>query len=99
MIPEGGKGGIAEGSREADERREEHSYEYPAGGAAPRGGMQGKKDRGAAPSPTLPRPGTTPAGTPGTGGEVAKRETPQAPEGGRVQDPEIRDNPDIRPSR
>src|SRR4051812_13229275 len=61
MIPEDGEGGIVEGSKEAQRRQ----LDTP-GGAAPRAGMQGKKERGAAPTPILERPGTTPAGTPGS---------------------------------
>ncbi|HZX95349.1 MAG TPA: hypothetical protein VFE90_12590 [Myxococcales bacterium] len=84
FIPEDGKGGLVEGSKEAEERREEHSWEQPTG--APRAGMQGKKERGAAPTQTLDRPGTTPERTPGTGAEPPR-------EGGRVQDPKSRNTP------
>jgi hypothetical protein len=85
FIPEDGEGGLVEGAKEAKDRREEHAYERPSG-AAPRAGMQGEKDRGAAPTKTLERPGTTPEHTPGTGGEPPR-------EGGRVQDPKSRNTP------
>jgi hypothetical protein len=84
FIPEDGKGALVEGSEEAKERREEHAYERPVG--APRAGMQGKKERGAAPTPILERPGTTPEDPPGTGSEPRR-------EGGRVQDPKTRNTP------
>jgi len=80
MIPEDGKGGIVEGTKEAQERREKNAFELPHG-AAPRAGMQGRKERGAAP-------------TPGSGGGVGKTEKPEPPrEGGRVQDPKNRNTP------
>ncbi len=60
FVPEDGEGSLVEGSEEAKERREEHSYEYPQG--APRAGMQGSTKRGAAPGQRLDRPGTTPEG-------------------------------------
>jgi hypothetical protein len=64
------------------------------GGGAPRAGMQGKKERGAAPTQTLERPGTTPAGTPGSGGGIGKPPEKEAPrEGSRVQDPRGRNTP------
>ena len=69
FVPEDGEGALVEGSKEAKERREEHDYEQ-AGGAAPRAGMQGKVNRGAAPGQRLDRPGTTPDGTPGSGGRI-----------------------------
>ena len=87
MIPEGGEGGIVEGTQRS-QREAPH-------GPAPRAGMQGKKDRGAAPTPILERPGTTPERTPGTGGGMektpAEEEAPR--EGGRVQDPNTRHSP------
>jgi len=93
MIPEDGKGGIVEGTKEAQERREQNAFELPHG-AAPRAGMQGRKERGAAPTPTLDRPGTTPQATPGSGGDIGKTEKPEPPrEGGRVQDPKSRNMP------
>jgi hypothetical protein len=93
MIPEDGKGGIVEGTKEAQERREKNAFELPHG-AAPRAGMQGRKERGAAPTPTLERPGTTPEATPGSGGGMGKTEKPEPPrEGGRVQDPKSRNTP------
>ncbi len=85
FIPEDGEGSLVEGAKEAKERREEHAYEWP-GGAAPRAGMQGRKDRGVAPTQTLERPGTSPERTPGTGAEPTR-------EGGRVQDPKSRNTP------
>jgi hypothetical protein len=89
MIPEDGEGGIVEGSKEAQRRQ----LDTP-GGAAPRAGMQGKKERGAAPTPILERPGTTPAGIPGSGGGIGKPPDDEAPrEGGRVQDPKSRNTP------
>ena len=93
FIPEDGEGGLVEGAKEAKELREQDAFERP-GGAAPRGGMQGRNDRGAAPEQTLPRPGTTPSATPGTGGGIGKTESPE-PEGGggRVQDPKSRNTP------
>jgi hypothetical protein len=97
MIPEDGEGGIVEGTKEAHEREEKNAFERPGGEAAPRGGMQGQKDRGAGPAQTLERPGTTPVGTPGSGGGVGgvvKTDTPEPPrEGGRVQDPKSRNTP------
>src|SRR5437762_10219836 len=54
----------------------------------------GRKERGAAPTPTLERPGTTPEATPGSGGGVGKTEKHEPPrEGGRVQDPKNRNTP------
>jgi hypothetical protein len=89
MIPEDGEGGIVEGSKQAQRRQ----VETP-GGAAPRAGMQGKKERGAAPTPILERPGTTPPGTPGSGGGIGKPPEDETPrEGGRVQDPKSRNTP------
>ena len=85
FIPEDGEGALVEGSKEAKERRTEHAWEQP-GGAAPRAGMQGKKERGAAPNRILERPGTTPKEPPGTGSEPRR-------EGGRVQDPKTRNTP------
>lgn len=85
FIPEDGEGGLVEGAKEAKERREEHGPGRVEGGA-PRAGMQGGKDRGAAPTQTLERPGTTPERTPGTGAEPPR-------EGGRVQDPKTRNTP------
>jgi hypothetical protein len=55
-------------------------------GAAPRAGMQGQKERGAAPTQILERPGTTKEEPPGTGHEPPR-------EGGRVQDPKTRNTP------
>ena len=93
FIPEDGEGGLVEGAKEAKERREEHEFEMPHG-AAPRAGMQGRKDRGAVPTTTLERPGTTPSTTPGTGGGIGKTESPEPPRGGgRVQDPKTRNTP------
>ena len=76
MIHEDGEGGIIEGSQEAQRRQ----LDTP-GGAAPRAGMQGKKDRGAAPTPILKRPGTTPSGTPGNGGGIGKPPEDEAQSG------------------
>src|SRR5207248_10907881 len=93
MIPEEGIGGFVEGTKEAQERREKEAFELPHG-AAPRAGMQGSKDRGAAPTQTLDRPGSTPEATPGSGGGIGKTATPEPPrEGGRVQDPKSRNTP------
>jgi hypothetical protein len=93
MIPEGGEGGIVEGTKESQERSDKSSFERP-GGAAPRAGMQGEKERGAVPTPTLDRPGTTPPGTPGTGGVIVKEDEPgKRREGGRVEDPKSRNTP------
>ena len=88
MIPEGGEGGIVEGTRESQQRSQ---HEAPHG-PAPRAGMQGTKERGAAPTKILERPGTTPTGTPGSGGEIGKPPDAQEPprEGGREQDPKGR---------
>jgi hypothetical protein len=61
FIPEDGEGGLVEGAKEAGERRQQEPLELPHG-AAPRAGMQGRKERGAAPTQTLDRPGTTPKG-------------------------------------
>jgi hypothetical protein len=83
FIPEDGEGALVEGSKEAQELRKEHAYEQPV---APRAGMQGHKERGAAPTQTLERPGTTPPEPPGTGKEPPR-------EGGRVQDPKTRNTP------
>src|SRR5205814_8818619 len=66
MIPEEGIGGIVEGTKEAQERREKEAFELPHG-AAPRAGMQGSKDRGAEPEQALDRHGMTPDGKPGSG--------------------------------
>jgi hypothetical protein len=87
MIPEGGEGGIVEGTKQS-QREAPH-------GPAPRAGMQGRKERGAAPTPVLERPGTTPARTPGTGGAIRKPpgEEEASREGGRVQDPNTRNSP------
>jgi hypothetical protein len=93
MIPEDGEGGIVEGTKEAGQRSGEHASEQ-SGNAAPRAGMQGQRERGAAPTQTLERPGTTPAGAQGSGGGVDKdagNEPPRA--GGRVQDPKNRNTP------
>ena len=68
FIPEEGKGALVEGTKQAKER--EHEQAQQSGGAAPRAGMQGTVNRGAAPEQRLDRPGTTPANTPGTGGRV-----------------------------
>jgi hypothetical protein len=92
FIPEDGEGGLVEGAKEAKELRERDRFELPHG-AAPRAGMQGRTQRGAAPTPTLERPGTTPEATPGTGGGIGKAETPEPREGGRVQDPKSRNTP------
>jgi hypothetical protein len=93
FIPEDGTGALVEGAEEAKERREKLDFEMPHG-AAPRAGMQGRKERGALPTQTLERPGTTPATTPGSGGGIGKTEEPEAPrEGGRVQDPKSRNTP------
>ncbi|MGZ6124418.1 MAG: hypothetical protein ACXWLR_05635 [Myxococcales bacterium] len=93
FIPEDGEGGLVEGAKEAKERRKQDQFELPHG-AAPRAGMQGQKERGAAPTPTLERPGTTPAGTPGSGGGIGKTGESEPPrEGGRVQDPKTRNTP------
>lgn len=85
FIPEDGEGALVEGSEEAKERREEHAWER-LGGAAPRAGMQGQKERGSAPTQILERPGTTPKEPPGAGNEPPR-------EGGRVQDPKSRNTP------
>jgi hypothetical protein len=65
FVPEGGQGGLVEGDQEA--KKLEQRSDAPlagskegSGGAAPRAGMQGTKERGAAPTTILPRPGTTP---------------------------------------
>jgi len=93
MIPEEGEGGIVEGTKQAQEQREKNAFELPHG-AAPRAGMQGRRERGAAPTQTLERPGTTPEATPGSGGRIGKTEKRESPrEGGRVQDPKNRDTP------
>ena len=56
--------------------------------------MQGRRERGAAPTQTLERPGTTPESVPGSGGGIGETEEPESPrEGGRVQDPKGRDTP------
>jgi hypothetical protein len=90
MIPEGGEGGIVEGSKQTQEHDEQDSR----GKAAPRAGMQGQKERGAAPTQTLPRPGTIPVATPGSGGGIGRPKDDEAPrEGGRVQDPKSRNTP------
>jgi hypothetical protein len=89
FIPEDGEGALVEGAKEARERRQKDAFELPHG-AAPRAGMQGRKERGAAPTQTLERPGTTP----GDGGGIGKTEEPEPPrEGGRVQDPKSRNTP------
>jgi hypothetical protein len=67
FIPEGGTGGLVEGDNQAKKREQPPDAplagsQKRAGGAAPRGGMQGTKERGAAPTTILPRPGTTPEG-------------------------------------
>jgi hypothetical protein len=67
FIPEDGEGGLVEGNREANQRREENAYEWPDK-AAPRAGMQGDKKRGTVPEQPLDRPGVTPPDKPGTGG-------------------------------
>ena len=78
-----------EGAKEAGERRQQDAFELPHG-AAPRAGMQGRKERGAVPTQTLERPGTTP----GAGGETGTSEESEPPrEGGRVQDPKTRNTP------
>ncbi|MCA1826928.1 MAG: hypothetical protein LC689_08305 [Myxococcales bacterium] len=69
FIPEDGKGALVEGNEEAKKREKEHSYEK-VGGAAPRAGMQGKVNRGAAPEQRLDRPGTTPEDKTPAGGRV-----------------------------
>ena len=93
MIPEDGTGGMVEGTKQAQERREKAGLELPRG-AAPRAGMQGRKERGAAPTQTLDRPGTTPEAMPGSGGGIGKTEEPEPPrEGGRVHDPKSRNTP------
>jgi hypothetical protein len=55
--------------------------------------MQGGKNRGSAPTQTLERPGTTPAGTPGSGDGIGKTSDPEPREGGQVQDPKSRNSP------
>jgi hypothetical protein len=66
FVPEGGQGGLVEGDKEAKKLEEQRPDKPLAGakertaGAAPRAGMQGTKERGAAPTTILPRPGTTP---------------------------------------
>jgi hypothetical protein len=93
MIPEDGKGGIVEGTKEAQERREKQGLEMPHG-AAPRAGMQGRKERGAVPTQTLERPGTTPEARPGSDGGIGTTEEPEPPRGGgRMQDPKSRNTP------
>jgi len=60
FVPEDGQGGLVEGDKEA--KKLERRPDAPlagSNGAAPRGGMQGTKERGAAPTKILPRPGTT----------------------------------------
>ncbi len=68
FIPEDGEGSLVEGAKEARELRKEHDYEYPHG--APRAGMQGNEERGAAPEKRLDRPGTTPEDKTPAGGRV-----------------------------
>jgi hypothetical protein len=94
FVPNEGKGALASGSNAADEGPE-HDPE-PAAGAAPRAGMQGRPDRGAAPEPILERPGTTPAATPGTGGKIGT-EPPQQDRTGRVKGPHLQDPADAGP--
>jgi hypothetical protein len=65
FIPEDGEGGLVEGAKEAKKLEQQPgaplaSAKGAAKGAAPRAGMQGAKERGAAPTTILPRPGTTP---------------------------------------
>jgi hypothetical protein len=75
FIPEDGEGGIVEGMKESKELEQKADAPFanafggggareatPANGPAPRRGMQGTKERGAAPTQVLARPGTTPAG-------------------------------------
>jgi len=71
FIPEDGEGGIVEGMKESKKLEQEGDAPFAkafgggakeANGPAPRAGMQGTKERGAAPTQVLPRPGTTPAG-------------------------------------
>jgi hypothetical protein len=64
FIPEGGQGGLVEGDKESKKLEQRPGAplarsKEASGTAAPRAGMQGTKERGAAPTPTLPRPGTT----------------------------------------
>ena len=91
FIPEDGEGALVEGSKEAKERREQNSFEQPSA-AAPRAGIQGERERGGAPEKILERPGTTPQGTPGSGGGIGKKEPPEDTSG-RVQDPKSRNTP------
>jgi len=95
FVPNEGKGALASGSNAADESSPEHEP-HPAAGAAPRAGMQGRPDRGAAPDPILERPGTTPAATPGTGGGIGT-EPPEQDRTGRVKAPDLRDPADAGP--
>jgi hypothetical protein len=72
FIPEDGQGGIVEGTKESKKLEQQPDAPFAnafggggakqANGPAPRAGMQGTQERGNAPSPILPRPGTTPAG-------------------------------------
>ena len=87
FVPEDGEGGLVEGAKVADERRRQDQFELPHG-AAPRAGMQGRKERGAVPTQTLERPGTTKASG---AAETGEPEPPR--EGGRVQDPKTRNTP------
>jgi len=60
FIPEDGEGGLVEGAKEAKKLEQQPGAPLAGSkGAAPRGGMQGTKERGAAPTPVLPRPGTS----------------------------------------
>jgi len=57
FVPEDGQGALVEGAKETKQLEQRSD---PAHGAAPRAGMQGTKERGAAGTTILPRPGTTP---------------------------------------
>src|SRR5437588_9002464 len=56
FVPEDGQGALVEGAKETKQLEQQSG---PAHGA-PRAGMQGTKERGAAGTTILPRPGTTP---------------------------------------
>jgi len=61
FIPEEGQGGLVEGAKDAKTLEQRPDAPFAGSkGAAPRAGMQGTKERGAAGATILPRPGTTP---------------------------------------
>jgi hypothetical protein len=90
FVPNEGKGALAGNPSSSDDASKHDEQQQPAK-AAPRAGMQGRPERGAAPESVLARPGTTPAATPGTGGGIGKQ-LPEHDRTGRVEGPDLQES-------